>query len=178
MTGLAKEYGNGLYELAREDDLIAQLHDELCEIGELIEAEPDFARLLSSRAIERGERLRVVDEAFAGRAHPYIVNYMKLMVEKERFEAFADSIKWFHQRYNEEFGIVEAEVTTAVPLSQADFDQLSAKLREMSGKNVSLNCHVDPALIGGVRVEMEGRRYDNTIQSKLGRLRQSLAKGL
>ena len=178
MTGLAKEYGNGLYELAREEDLRKQLHDELTEIGALLETQPEFIRLLSSRAIERDARLKVVDETFAGRAHPYIVNFMKLMVEKERFDAFEDCVKWFHQRYNDDFGIVEADVTSAVPLDQADFDALKARLDQMSGKDVSLICHVDPSVIGGVRVEMEGRRYDNPIQNKLGRLRHSLAKGM
>ena len=178
MTGLAKEYGNGLYELASDENLREQLHDELREIAALMEAQPDFIRLLSSRAIERDVRLKVVDDTFAGRVHPYIVSFMKLMVEKERIGVFEDCVKWFHQRYNDDFGIIEADVTSAVPLSQSDFDALKAKLDQMSGKNVSLVCRVDPAVLGGVRVEMEGRRYDNTIQNKLGRMRQSLAKGL
>ncbi|MBQ6374686.1 MAG: ATP synthase F1 subunit delta [Clostridia bacterium] len=178
MTGLAREYGNGLYELAREEGLRDQLHDELQEIGAVIESQPEFIRLLSSRAIERDVRLNVVEDTFGGRAHPYVVSFMKLMVEKERIEAFGDCVKWFHQRYNDDFGIIEAEVTSAVPLDQPEYDALKARLDQMSGKNVSLICRVDPALLGGVRVEMEGRRYDNTIQNKLGRLRHSLAKGM
>ena len=45
----------------------------------------------------------------------------------------------------------------------------------MSHKTVSLITRVDPTLIGGIRVEMDGRRYDNTIQNKLGRLKASMA---
>lgn len=178
MTGLAKEYGNGLYELAREENLREELHGELSEIGELLQEQPRFIRLLSSRAIDRETRLKVVDDTFGGRAHPYIVNFMKLLVEKERIDALPDCVKWVHQCFNDDFGIVEADVTSAVPLSQADYDALKAKLDWMSGKNVTLNCHVDKSLIGGVRVEMEGRRYDNTIQNKLSRLKQSLSKGM
>ena len=178
MTGIAKEYGEGLYELARDERLLDQLHGELTEIAALLTDQPDFVRLLCSRAIERDRRLQVVDETFRDRVHAYVVNYMKLLVEKERFECFLDSVSWFHRRYNADFGIVEAHVTSAVALSDDDQAALRQKLQEMSKKQVSLITRMDPALIGGIRVEMDGKRYDNTIQNKLSRLKQSLVQGL
>ena len=96
----------------------------------------------------------------------------------ERFDCFLDAALWFHQRYNEDFGIVEAHVTSAVALSDTDREALRQKLEQMSKKKVTLVTSVDPSVIGGVRVEMDGKRYDNTIQNKLGRLRQSLVRGL
>ena len=110
--------------------------------------------------------------------HPYVSNFMKLMVKKEHFEAFQLCCEWFHQRYNEDYGIVEARVTSAVSLSDEERAALRVKLSKLSGKQVSLIEAVDPAVIGGVRVEMDGRRYDNTIQDRLGRLRVSLTHGL
>ena len=178
MTGLAKEYGEGLYELARDERLLDELHGELTEIAALLTDQPDFVRLLCSRAIERDKRLEVVDATFRDQAHIFIVNFMKLLVQKERFECFEDCVKWFHQRYNEELGIVEAFVTSAVALSDNDREALRQRLAQISGKKVHLVCNVDPALIGGVRVEMDGRRYDNTIQDRLGRLKRSLTRGL
>ena len=178
MTGLGKEYGEALFELARDEHLLEEMHGELTEIGALLKTQPDFIKLLSSRAIERDTRIQVVQDTFGGRAHTFIVNFMKLLVEKERFDCFPDCCKWFHQQYNESFGIVEATVTSAVALTDNDQEALRQKLQQISGRQVSLIAKVDPSVIGGVRVEMEGRRYDNTIQNKLGRLKQSLARGL
>ena len=178
MTGLSREYGDGLYELARDENIRPQIHEELMAIWNLMKAQPEYMRLLCSRAIERDTRLRVVEETFRGNAHPYLVNFIKLMVEKERFDAFESCVKWFHQRYNEDFGIVEAHVTSAVEMSLADREALKEKLQQLSGKKVSLITRVDPSIIGGVRVEMDGKRYDNTIQNKLGRLRRSLTQGM
>ncbi len=178
MTVLAREYGEGLYELARDEHLLEAIHGELTEIAALMKAEPQFVRLLTSHAVERSKRLEVVDTVFRDRAHIFIVNYMKLLVQKERFDCFAESIQWFHQRYNGEFGIVEAHVTTAVPLSENDMKAIRQKLAQISGRKVHLIDSVDPALIGGVRVEMDGKRYDNTIRDRLNRLRRSLVHGL
>lgn len=178
MTGLAREYGEGLYELARDEDLRPQLHAQLSQISALLKQQPDFVRLLCSRAVERAKRLQIVEDTFGGQAHPYVVNFMKLLVQKEHFDAFLLCCEWFHTRYNDDYGIVEATVTSAVELSDADRAALCARLGEISGKRVEITCKVDPAVLGGVRVEMDGRRYDNTIQDRLGRLRRSLTHGL
>ena len=103
---------------------------------------------------------------------------MKLLVEKEHFDAFLLCAEWFHQRFNDDRGIVEAFVTSAVALNEDELSALRVRLAHISGRQVKLITAVDPSLIGGVRVEMDGRRYDNTIQDRLGRLKRSLTQAL
>ncbi len=178
MTGLGNEYGEALYELGRDENILPEMHQEFSQIHELLVQSPEFVRLLSSHAIEREVRLKVLDETFGGRANPYLVNFMKLLVEKERFHCIDVCWNRFHQMYKDEFGIVEAWVTSAVALSESDMDALRRRLEQISGKKVVIIPQVDAALIGGVRVEMNGKRYDNTIQNRLGRLRRSLIRGV
>ena len=178
MTGLAREYGEGLYELARDEELGLLIFEQLDDISALLKEQPQFIRLLCSRAIEREKRLKAVDDTFGNHVHPYVTNFMKLLVEKEHFDAFLLCAQWFHQRYNEDSGIVEAFVTSAVALTDEEMAALRVKLAHISGRQVKLIASVDPSLIGGVRVEMDGRRYDNTIQDRLGRLKRSLTQAL
>ena len=178
MTGLAREYGEALYELATEEDLRQLIHEQLNDISALLRQQPDFIKLLCSRAVERRTRLQIIDDTFAESVHPYVTNFMKILVRKEHFDSFLLCCEWFHQRYNEDYRIVEACVTSAVPLSEEQQAALRVKLSKISGRQVALIITVDPALIGGVRVEMDGRRYDNTIQDRLGRLRRSLTQGM
>ena len=178
MTGLAREYGEALYELARDEGLGLLIFEQLDDISALLKAQPQFIRLLCSRAVERGTRLKIVDDTFGNHVHPYVTNFMKLLVEKEHFDAFLLCAQWYHQRFNEDSGIVEAFVTSAVALNEAEMAALRVKLAHISGRQVKLITAVDPSLIGGVRVEMDGRRYDNTIQDRLGRLKRSLTQAL
>ncbi len=178
MTSLAREYGEGLYELARDEGLGLLICEQVDDIAALLKQQPDFIRLLCSRAIERSERLKIVDDTFATHVHPYVTNFMKLLVEREHFDAFPLCCEWIHQRYNDDNGIVEARVASAVALSEDELAALRIRLAKISGRQVKLITTTDPALIGGVRVEMDGRRYDNTIQDRLGRLKRSLTHGL
>ena len=178
MTGLAREYGEGLYELARDEDLAQLIHEQLMDVSELLRQEPMFVKLLCSRTVERGARLKIIDDTFVNHVHPYVSNFMKLMVEKEHFDSFLLCCDWFHQRFNNDLGIVEATVTSAVALNEEERAALRVKLAKLSGRQVTLIETVDPSVIGGVRVEMDGKRYDNTIQDRLGRLKQSLTHAL
>ena len=178
MTSQGKEYGEALYELARDENLRETLMPQLSEIWRVMSEQPQFMQLLCSRAIERDTRVKVVDDTFRDQAHPYLVSFMKLLVEKERFNAFGDCVKWFTDRYNEDYRIVEARVTSAIPLTEDRLEALRAKLKEISGRNVIVKLNVDPGVIGGIRVEMDGRRYDNTIQNRLERLRHNLVNNL
>ena len=178
MTGPAKEYGEALFELARDEHLLEEIHGEVTEIGAILKSEPSFVHLLCSRAIERETRIQVVDDTFAGRAHAYLVNFMKLLVEKERFDCFIDCADWFHQRYNEEFGIVEAVVTSAVPLTDNDRTALRQKLEKISGRQVSLIARVDPSVIGGVKVVCCGNMLDGTLRTRLHGMKDKIKENI
>ena len=154
------------------------IHEQLQDVRALVEQQPEFIKLLCSRAIERSVRLGIVDETFGDHVHPYVTNFMKLLVEREHFDSFPLCCQWYHQRFNEDAGIVEAVVTSAVELNEQERAALRVKLAKISGRQVALITSVDPSLIGGVRVEMDGRRYDNTIQDRLDRLRQNLTHGV
>ena len=178
MTSLAREYGEALYELARDENLGLLIFEQMDDISALLKQQPEFIRLLCSRAIDRDTRLKIVDDTFGNHVHPYVTNFMKLLVQREHFDAFLLCAQWFHQRYNDDNGIVEARVTSAVALEENELTALRVKLAHISGRQVKLITAVDPSLIGGVRVEMDGRRYDNTIQDRLGRLKRSLTQAL
>ena len=67
---------------------------------------------------------------------------------------------------------------TVVALNEDELAALRVKLAHISGRQVKLITTIDTSVIGGVRVEMDGRRYDNTIQDRLGRLKRSLTQAL
>ena len=70
MTELAREYGAGLYELAAEENIREEIHEQLNALKETFRENPDFLRLLGTHGIRLEERFSVLDEVLAGRVHP------------------------------------------------------------------------------------------------------------
>jgi F0F1-type ATP synthase delta subunit len=78
---------------------------------------------------------------------------------------------------NQAKGRVEGKVIGASPLDAAHLERLLGTLRGISGKEVVLHQETDPALIGGVRVELEGKVYDGSVSTQLEKMRQRMARG-
>lgn len=175
MTELAREYGEGLYTLAVEEHQEAQWLGELNTLCACFKGEPDFLRLLGNMALPKEERLAILDQTFRGRLHPYLLNFMKLLCERGILHDFSGCEQTYRQLYNDAHRVVEAVVTTGVALTQDQRDRMLTKLRAMTGQQVSLTEKVDPAVLGGVVLEMNGKRYDNSVAGRLESLRRVIS---
>ncbi len=174
MTGRAQTYGEALYELCRDEKLSGDVLQELQMTADIFGKNPDFVRLLSLPSVPKAERCGLLDESFGGRVHPYTLSFLKLLVENGVIRELASCEKAYRRRYNEDSGILEVTAVTAVPLTPELREKLAKKLASATGKCIDLTCRVDQDLLGGMRVEMAGKRYDGTVRSRLAELQKSL----
>ncbi|MBQ9197809.1 MAG: ATP synthase F1 subunit delta [Clostridia bacterium] len=175
MTELAREYGEGLYALCAEENLTEDALSQLQTLKSLFREEPDFIRLLSNMSLGKQERVGILDGALRGQVHPYLLNFLKILCERGALHEFEGCESAFRECYNRDHAVVEATVTTTAPLSDGQRLKLLKKLRDMTGKTVRLSEKTDPAVIGGVLLEMNGQRYDNTVRHRLEEIRRAMA---
>lgn len=173
MTELAKRYGGSLYELAAEENLTDELLQQLRTAVNSIEAEPQYLRLLSTPSVPKKERCVLLDKAFEG-AHPYLVSFLKLLCEEDLLGELPGCLRAYQDRYNVDHNILEVTAVSAIALTAPSREKLLAKLQKMTGKNIVLTETVDPAVLGGLRLDMDGTRLDGTVQRHLERLRTEI----
>lgn len=174
MSQIGSVYAQALYSLAKEEGLSGKILEELKALNTAFAQESAFLRLLSTPSLSKEERRRIIDDSFAGKVQPYLLNFMKILMEKGYMLQFPDCCKAYRECYNEDNGILPVSVVTAVPLTQDQADRLSAKLSGMTGKTVELHCAVDPKCLGGVRLDYDGKRVDDTLAHRLDTLRNLL----
>lgn len=173
MTELAKRYGGSLYELAAEENLTDELLQQLRTAVNSIEAEPQYLRLLSTPSVPKKERCALLDKAFEG-AHPYLASFLKLLCEEDLLGELPGCLRAYQDRYNVDHNILEVTAVSAIALTALSREKLLAKLQKMTGKNIVLTETVDPAVLGGLRLDMDGTRLDGTVQRHLERLRTEI----
>ena len=167
MTEYARVYGGSLYELAAEEQLTDVIKEEMLEIKAIFREEDDYLKLLSEPAIKKDERIKLIEDAFGGQAERYLVNFLKLLCEKNLLREYEGCTEEFVRRYNQDNNIAEAVVYSASGLSENQKNSLKEKLEKVCGKKVILNEKNDPKLLAGIKVEIEGKLYDG---SALGRI--------
>ncbi len=174
MTDKARLYGGSLYELAAGENLEDAVKQQMDQIRRLFRENPDYVKLLGNPAISLPQRLDMIEEAFGTQAERYLVSFLKLLCERGLMWEYAGCCEEFTARYNAQHDIVEAIVTSAVPLSQEQREALTRKLAAMSGKQVYLVEKVDSAVIAGLRVEMEGKQFDGTAAGRVAGISRRL----
>lgn len=176
MTELAREYGEGLFDLCREEGIEAEALEQLSALRALFREQGDYIRLLSNMSLPRQERLDILDRTLRGQAHPYLLNFLKILCERGALHELSGCEAAFRACYDRLHGVVEAAVTTSEPLSATQRARLLEKLGQMTGRAVRLAEKVDPAVLGGVLLEMDGQRYDSTVRGRLQAVRQALSE--
>ena len=175
MTEIARMYGGSLYDLAAEEGLETRVLDELDEAARLIRDDPEYLRLLSTPSIPKKERCALLDEAFRGQVHLYVLNFLKILCEKGTLRELPGCARAYRIRYNAAHGILEATAITAIAMTAAQTEQLRQKLETITGKKIDLATKIDPSVLGGIRLDIEGTELDGTVQNRLATLRRNIA---
>ena len=171
MTEIATTYGQAMYDLARDEGLAKDLLEELVALNESLTAESGFIQLLSTPNIPKEERVRILDDSFRGKLHPYVLNFLKVLTEKGYMKHFSGCCQMYKQQYNQDNGIVPVTAYTAVALSDELRAKLCAKLSTVTGKTSELDCRIDPETLGGVRLDFDGKQVDGTVRRRLEDIR-------
>ena len=176
MTEVGNVYGESLYELAKEENLTKLIGDQLAVLQQAFRQEPDFIRLLSSPNLTKTERCQILDDSFRGKVHGYLLNFLKILTEKGYMRYFSDCCDAYTEHYDQDNGILRVDAVSAVALTAAQKDKLTQKLSRITGKEIALRNRIDPAVLGGIRLDYDGQRLDDTVSHRLDAIRNVLNK--
>ena len=174
MTQAGSVYGTALYTLALEEGLTEKLLAELTVLQESFRETPDFIRLLSSPNLSKQERCQIIDDCFRGKVHGYVLNFLKILTEKGYMKHFHDCFKAYEDLYNRDNGILPVTAITAIAMSDEQVQKLTAKLSRATDKQVKLLNKVDPSVLGGVRLDYDGKRLDDTVSHRMDAITKAL----
>lgn len=180
MTGgapaAARRYARALLDVAVEKKSAEPIRGELAAMVALIAAHPDLAQVLAHPAVS-AERKRKVVGAVAAAAHAseLMTRLLTIMGERDRLSLLPMVSAAYAKLWNAQRGVVAAEAVSATPLDETETRAVATALAAASGRKVDLSTRVDPRLLGGMLVNMEGRTYDGSVRARLVALRRTLA---
>jgi F-type H+-transporting ATPase subunit delta len=175
MTEVGSVYGQALYDLAHSEGLTKPILNELDTLNHCFTVEePGFIKLLSNPALSKQERCKILDDSFRGKIQPYLLNFIKILTEKGYIRHFSDCCHAYRDHYYRDHNILPVKAVTAVPLTADQQARLTQKLAAITGKQIELHERVDPNCLGGVRLDFDGKRLDDTVAHRLEAVRSML----
>ena len=177
MTEIGSVYGQALYDLAKSENLSEAIWQELHTLNHCFTMEePDFIKLLSAPSLSKQERCQILDDSFRGKIQPYLLNFLKILTEKGYMRHFSDCCDAFTAHYDQDNGILRVDAVSAVALTAEQSDKLTRKLSRITGKKIDLKNRIEGAVLGGMRLDYDGQRLDDTVSHRLDAIRDLLDK--
>ena len=171
---IRKVYAEALFGAAVEDGVLETVRKELEELNALFGESPEFLTMLASPALTPAEKHGVLENTFAGKVEAHLYNFLHILSDKGRTEAFPDIAEEFRTLCRTYDGVILVEASTAVPMTEDQKAKLSEKLAAKTGKKIELKNIVDPELLGGMVLRYEGSEIDGSVRERIGSLRRKL----
>lgn len=172
--GVAKRYATALFRAALKADALDAVLADLDSLGTVLKTDPVLVRFLSSPRELDAAKEGLIEGVFRGRAQDLVVRLLLLLLRKGRILHLSDVIAAYRAILEEHRGIAPARVVTAVPLEKDLSERIRRELERITGKQVRIRPLVDPKIIGGVIIMIEGQVYDRSVRHELGKLREGL----
>ena len=175
---LARRYARALVELGQEEGLTDLLGTQLGSFVELVAQEDALlGSVLGNPGLTTLERRAVLDKVLERMAlNAHVANFLKLLVDKNRFEFLADIHRAYQEMADDLAGRVRATITTARKLDGTMSARVCETLEGSTGKRVLLQEKVDPAVLGGMVVRIGDTVYDASVRARLSSIEDALLR--
>jgi F-type H+-transporting ATPase subunit delta len=177
MRASAARYARALLDITvKESDPVAAEND-LAGFVTAVRTHPDLQRTLANPVISASAK-RGLMQQLIDRSQPVapVAKLLLLLASRGRLELVADILDVYRERLMEHRHIVQAEVTTAAPLSPERLSDLQERLARITGRTVTMTATVDATIIGGVVTRVGSTVYDGSVATQLAKVRERLSE--
>jgi F-type H+-transporting ATPase subunit delta len=174
VTVVDRVYARALFDAALEEGRLEPVRDEVAQLAQAVAEVPELRELLRNPQLDPRAKAAALKEVLSG-GEDLVRNFVLLLADKGRAGIFEEIAREFEQLIAEHEGVVHAELTTAVELSDKDAQDLLEQIEEAAGRKVEATRTVDPGLIGGIVLQVGSHRLDASVRGRLERLRRELA---
>jgi ATP synthase F1 delta subunit len=172
---VAEVYARALFEAAQEYDVLDEVHDQLGQFADALNANRDLMVFFVSPDFSGEEKKRALAETVQG-ADPRFFNFLEALIERHRMPVIFRIRSRFDRLWDEEHKLLPVQVTTAVPLDAAVIREIGDRVGEQTGRQVELSSGVDPNILGGIVLRVGNFILDASIRNRLEQLRKQVAQ--
>ncbi|MGA8746463.1 MAG: ATP synthase F1 subunit delta [Solirubrobacterales bacterium] len=175
MPDAARVYAEALFEVAIDRGRLDPLRGELAQFADALESDRDLQVFFFSPYFSSSEKVEGLGRALSG-ADPELVNFLELLIEKQRMADLFRIRRRFEELWKEENRRIDVTVTSAVELDRTVVERIGEEIQRQTGQQVDLVSRVDEGILGGVVLQVGNMVLDASIRARLEKLRKSVAQ--
>jgi F-type H+-transporting ATPase subunit delta len=176
MEELAQVYARSLFEVAREQNKLDVLREQLGQFAGAMKQNRELELFFFSPYFSSKEKQEGLEKLLDG-ADERLMNFLKLLIENHRMPVIYRLRREYERLWEQENRLLPVVLTSAVELDEQTVKDLGERIGERTGKTVALTTRVEPDIIGGIVVRVGNSILDASIRNRLEQLRTQVAQG-
>lgn len=167
-TLIAQRYAEALVDLAKEGKLTYEkISSDLNLVSETLHQSKDLEEFLTNPVASREDKKEIIQRVFSEDVDNLIVNFLKVLVDKDRFSAWNEILNEYKKSLDDINNISRINVTSAVEMTDEAKAKLKDKLESKLRKNVVLDLDVNSNIIAGLVIKIGDNIIDMSLKHKL-----------
>ena len=175
MEEIATIYARSIFQVAKEHDVLSDVHEQLAEFADALSESRDLQIYFFSPYFSSQEKKDGIAKVVKG-ADERFHHFLELLAEKHRMPAIFRIRRSFDELWAEENRVLEASITSATDLDDKVVRRIGKRIEEETGRSVELESHVDPDVLGGLVITVGNTIMDASVRSRLERLRRQVGR--
>lgn len=171
---VSRRYATALCEEADRAGILDAVDEDVEMLRRSLETNDELSRFFKSPVIPAEKKRDVIDALLNDRLERLTLQFLHLLVEKDRETHTASILDAYHDLRDEQRGIVDALARVAHPLSDDDREALVDALETHTGATIRLHVEEEPDLIGGIVIRIGDHVFDGSLRNRLSALRDRL----
>ena len=173
---VAKRYARALFELAIEHNNLENVFSQVKSFSNTLKKDKRLRNYFLSPKIEKNQKVQALETLLQNKVDKIVFHFLLLLIKKNRMEYF-DQIVFFLDRFNDKKNNrLNAQITSVISLEKEQLNEISGMISKSFDAQVVLENKVNPEILGGLIVQVEGKIIDDSILYQLQSLRQNLKK--
>lgn len=173
---VSERYAQALLELVSDNLSKEDILKELLDITESVKGSDDLNKVMTSPVISDNEKKNVISKLFENTTNKVILNFLKLLVDKNRFSMLESITKEYKNEINRLNNLLSINITSAIDLTEDEKSTIKNKLSNILNKNIELEWATNPDIIAGLVFEVGDNIIDNSLRHKLQDLSRNIMK--
>ncbi len=172
----AVRYARALFDVSLEKGDLRRAESDIEEFARLVDEHEPLRRVLLAAAVQPPKKRAIINDLRNRfpEVSPTVTRLLTVLADRGRLALLPDIVRFYRARVFEHLGVVDAEVTTAQPLSPAQDAAVRQRLASAGAGDVRVSTVVDPDILGGVVTRIGSTVYDGSVARHLERMRQVL----
>lgn len=175
MEEIAQVYSRALFEVAKENDGLDEIHEHLAQFCDTLAESRELQVFFFSPYLSSQEKKEGISKLIEG-GNEHFVRFLELLAERHRMPVIFRIRRAFDSLWADEKKLLPVSVTSAVELDEKLVKEIGTRIEEETGRKVELSSTVDPDVLGGLVLRVGNLVLDASVRARLERLRKQVAR--